>query len=209
MEGFLQHHMPPQCKTFLSCFWDQDLAYLIRINLVIVHFCNGPRRVVQVLSLIAHCLEPGRWGPLLFPGREKSHRTGRNWAISQWSLTKSHASCLGSNVNSGTLSGADYLIVKRLLIIVLTSFKSFPLLCMIRVRLQTSWNPYSIQWMKMQLHTGARKAGVCGLFSGDQPLQSPWGRWSMTVSLIVKTTSGYVMSGDLAQGSYSWSKNKA
>lgn len=38
MEGFLQHHMQPQCKTFLSCFWDQDLAYLIRINLVIVYY---------------------------------------------------------------------------------------------------------------------------------------------------------------------------
>lgn len=88
MEGFLQHHMQPQCKTFLSCFWDQNLAYLIRINLVIVHFCNGPKRVVQVLSLLSHRLEPGRWGLLLFPGREKSHRTERNWAMSQLVFNK-------------------------------------------------------------------------------------------------------------------------
>lgn len=39
MEGFLQHHMQPRCKTFVG-FWDQDLAYLIRINLVTVHFCQ-------------------------------------------------------------------------------------------------------------------------------------------------------------------------
>lgn len=66
MEGFLQHHMQPQCKTFLSCLWDQYLAYLIRINLVVVHFCNGPRRVVQVLSLI----DEG----LLFPGRKATEQ---------------------------------------------------------------------------------------------------------------------------------------
>lgn len=79
MEGFLQHHMQPQCKTFLSCLWDQDLAYLIRINLVVVHFCNGPRRVVQVLSLI----DEG----LFYSQVERKATEQRNWAMSRWSLT--------------------------------------------------------------------------------------------------------------------------